>query len=126
MAGLARFLHDHSPPEAVVAAADIGYLAFYSQRRVLDLGGLVEPEAGRLREAHDYEEIVARGLYFGLRGYPRVDYLVDREPVASRFDGQVINGHRFERVYMTTVRNLGIRKPGTFYYTLYRITPVTP
>lgn len=123
MAGLARFLREHSPPDAVVAAADIGYLAFYSERRVLDLGGLVEPETGRLRAMHDYEEIVERGLYFGLPGYPRVDYLVDREPVANRFDGRVINGHRFERVYLTSVRNLGIRKPGTFYYTLYRITP---
>jgi len=124
MVGLARFLHDHSPADAVVAAADIGYLAFYSERRVLDLGGLVEPETGRLRAAHDYEEIVEKGLYFGLPGYPHVDYLVDREHVADRFDGRVINGHRFEKVYLTTVRNLGIRKPGQFYYTLYKITPV--
>jgi hypothetical protein len=123
MAGLAKYLHDHSPPDAVVAAADIGYLAFYSQRRVLDLGGLVEPGTGRLRADHEYEEIVERGLYFGLPGYPHVDYLVDREHVADRFDGKVVNGHRFEKVYMTTVRNLGIRKPGVYYYTLYRITP---
>jgi hypothetical protein len=123
MTGLARFLRDHSPPDAVVAAADIGYLAFYSQRRVLDLGGLVEPATGKLREAHDYEEIVTRGLYFGLPGYPHVDYLVDREHEPDRFDGDVINRHRFERVHTTTVRNLGIRKPGNYYYTLYRVRP---
>jgi hypothetical protein len=93
---------------------------------VLDLGGLVEPETARLREAHDYEEIVAEGLYFDTRGYPHVDYLVDREHVADRFDGRVIHGHRFERIYTTAVRNLGIRKPGTFYYTLYRVTPAAP
>jgi hypothetical protein len=126
LAGLARYLREHSDPDAVVAAADIGYLAFYSHRRVLDLGGLVEPETARLRETHDYEEIVAEGLYFGTRGYPHVDYLVDREPVAGRFDGRVIHGRRFERVYLTSVRNLGIRKPGTFYYTLYRVTPAAP
>lgn len=126
MTDLARFLRDNSPPDAVVAAADIGYLAFYSQRRVLDLGGLVEPETARLREAHDYEEIVDRGLYFGIKGYPHVDYLVDREHVPNRFDGQIVNGHRFERVYMTAVRNLGIRKPGEYYYTLYRVTPIAP
>jgi hypothetical protein len=126
MAGLARYLRDHSDADAVVAAGDIGYLAFYSHRRVLDLGGLVDPETLALRKAHDYEEIVARGLYFGLKGYPHVDYLVDREHEPNRFDGRIINGHRFERIYMTEVRNLGIRKPGTFYYTLYRISPVAP
>ncbi len=122
MTDLAVFLRDHSPPDAVVAAADIGYLAFYSQRRVLDLGGLVEPETGRLREAHDYEEIIARGLYFEVRGYPHVDFFVDRDHQANRFDGRVVNGHRFERVYATEVRNLGIRKPGVFHYVLYRTT----
>jgi hypothetical protein len=126
MAGLAQYLHDHSRPGEVVAAADIGYLAFYSGCRVLDLGGLVEPETGKLRAKYDYEDIVAQGLYFDVPGYPHVDYLVDREHVANRFDGQVIHGHRFEKLYMTTVRNLGIRKPGEFYYTLYRITPVSP
>ncbi|HEX5132399.1 MAG TPA: hypothetical protein VFX92_07925 [Candidatus Krumholzibacteria bacterium] len=124
MTGLARFLNQHSQPGEVVAAADIGYLAFYSQRRVLDLGGLVEPRTAALRETYDYEEIVARGLYFDVPGYPHVDYLVDREHEADRFDGRIVNGHRFDRIYSTVVSNLGIRKPGEFYYTLYRITPV--
>jgi hypothetical protein len=121
---LARFIDREAPAGAVVAAADIGYLAFYSNRRVLDLGGLVEPETAKLRERIDYEEIVARGLYFDVPGYPRVDYFVDRELEADRFEGRVLSGHRFERVYATTVRNLGIRKPGPYYYTLYRLTRV--
>ena len=124
MTSLARYLRDHSPPEAVVAAADIGYLAFYSDRRVLDLGGLVEPEMGKLREAHLYEEIVDQGLYFDVAGYPRVDYFVDRDLSADRFTGKTLRGHRFDKVYETTVRNLGIRKPGVYHYTLYRLSPV--
>jgi hypothetical protein len=126
MADLARYLRDHSPPDAVVAAADIGYLAFYSERRVLDLGGLVEPETGRLREAHDYEEIVERGLYFDVPGYPRVDYFVDRDHRENRFEGAVVNGHRFEKVHAVVVRNLGIRKPGAYHYTLYRLDGEEP
>jgi putative intracellular protease/amidase len=120
---LALYLRDHSPPDAVVAAADIGYLAFYSERRVLDLGGLVEPETGKLREAHEYDEIVERGLYFDVPGYPRVDYFVDRDHEENRFDGAIVNGHRFEKVHATVVRNLGIRKPGVYHYALYRLTP---
>lgn len=125
LTGLARYLHDHSMPDVVVAAADIGYLAYYSQRRVLDLGGLVEPETARLRETHDYEEILARGLYFDVPGYPRVDYLVDRDHEPDRFTNRVVNGYGFFPVYATVVRNLGIRKPGVYHYTLYRIMPAS-
>ncbi|MDH4036648.1 MAG: hypothetical protein OEX18_05320 [Candidatus Krumholzibacteria bacterium] len=123
MVGLARYLHDNSMPDVVVAAADIGYLAYYSERRVLDLGGLVEPKTAQLRESYDYEEIIERGLYFGVPGYPRVDYLVDRDHQPDRFTNRIVNGHTFTPVYATVVRNLGIRKPGEFHYTLYRVMP---
>jgi hypothetical protein len=118
---LALFIKDHSEKDAVVAAADIGYLAFYSERRVLDLGGLVEDETFELREKHTYEEIVEKGLYLSLPKYPSVDYFIDRELTANRFAGMVINGYRFESVRVVEVRNLGIRKPGPYYYTLYRL-----
>jgi len=121
LSSLAGYLNSKSDPDAVVAAADIGYLAFYSQRRVLDLGGLVEPETGHLRSEHSYEEIVDDGLYFDVPGYPHVDYFVDRVHEPNRFDGQTLAGHRFESIFVTTVRNLGIRKPGPYYYTLYRL-----
>ncbi|MFQ5510767.1 MAG: hypothetical protein ACE5EO_02860 [Candidatus Krumholzibacteriia bacterium] len=121
---LGTFLDRNAPADAVVAAADIGYLAFYSHRRVLDLGGLVEDVTARLRARYTYEEIVDRGLYLGIPAYPRVDYFIDRVKVAERFDGSVINGHRFEALRVTRVRNLGIKKPGPFYYTLYRLEPV--
>jgi hypothetical protein len=126
MTQLALYLRDNSPPDAVVAAADIGYLAFYSQRRVLDLGGLVEPETGKLRRAYDYEDIIARGLYFDVPGYPHVDYFVDRDLERDRFDGAVVSGHRLTRVFGTDVVNLGIRKPGIYYYALYRIDAIEP
>jgi hypothetical protein len=126
MTQLALHLRDNSPPDAVVAAADIGYLAFYSQRRVLDLGGLVEPEMGKLRGQYDYEDIIARGLYFDVPGYPHVDYFVDRELARDRFDGAIVNGHRLTRVFATDVVNLGIRKPGIYYYALYQVDAIEP
>lgn len=119
---LALYIRANSGDGAVVAAADIGYLAFYSGRRVLDLGGLVDNETFRLREKHTYEEIVEKGLFLTLPKYPSVDFFIDRELSSNRFDGKVLAGYRFEAVRVTTVRNLGIRKPGPFYYTLYRLT----
>ncbi len=120
---LAVFIRENSAEDAVVAAADIGYLAFYSRRWVLDLGGLVDNETLALREEHTYEEIVEKGMYLRLPKYPSVDFFIDRELTANRFDEKVIEGYRFDSVLVTEVRNLGIRKPGPYFYTLYRLTP---
>jgi hypothetical protein len=121
MKGIAEYVRDNSDEDAVVAAADIGYLAFYSRRRVLDLGGLVEPVTGELRSRHSYEDIIQRGMFLDLEEYPRVDFFVDRELQPDRFEGRVMGGYRFRGVHGTTVRNLGIRKPGPYYYVLYKL-----
>jgi hypothetical protein len=121
MKGIALYVREHSHENAVVAAADIGYLAFYSQRRVLDLGGLVEPVTGDLRSRYSYEDIIQQGLFLDLDAYPTVDFFIDRELEPDRFEGRLLSGYRFRRVYGTTVRNLGIRKPGPYHYTLYRL-----
>jgi hypothetical protein len=118
---MAEYIRDHSEEDAVVAAADIGYLAFYSQRRVLDLGGLVEPETGELRSRYSYEDLIQQGRFLDLAGYPTVDFFIDRELEPDRFEGREMSDYRFRRVHGTTVRNLGIRKPGPYYYTLYRL-----
>jgi len=39
-----RWLAAHTPKDAVVATHDIGAIAFYSQRRIVDITGLVTPE----------------------------------------------------------------------------------
>jgi hypothetical protein len=122
---LALFIRENSAEDSVVAAADIGYLAFYSRRWVLDLGGLVDNETLALREKHTYEEIVEKGMYLTLPKYPSVDFFIDRELTANRFDEKVIEGYRLESVLVTEVRNLGIRKPGPYFYTLYRLTPLS-
>jgi hypothetical protein len=122
---LATVLKDRSQTGDIVAAADIGYLAFYSERHVLDLGGLVETVTNDLREQYSYEEIVERGLYLELESYPRVDYFIDRESSANRFQGKVLAGYRFESVHVEEIDNLGIRRPGPIYYTLYRLHRVS-
>jgi hypothetical protein len=44
---IGRWLRDNTPPGAVVAANDVGAIAFHSQRRVIDTVGLTEPTLGR-------------------------------------------------------------------------------
>ncbi len=40
----ARWIAQNTPPEALVAAHDIGALGYFGQRRLLDLAGLVSPD----------------------------------------------------------------------------------
>jgi len=40
---VARWLRDHTSPDAVIATQDIGVLAYFSDRRLIDLAGLTEP-----------------------------------------------------------------------------------
>lgn len=41
---LGRWLAENTPPDALIAVDDIGAIAFLSQRRIVDLNGLVSPE----------------------------------------------------------------------------------
>jgi hypothetical protein len=41
---IALWIRDHLPQDAVVATHDIGAIAYYSQRRIVDMVGLVSPD----------------------------------------------------------------------------------
>ena len=43
----ARWIAKNTPPKAKIAAFDIGALAYFSHRYIIDLGGLIDPQAGR-------------------------------------------------------------------------------
>jgi len=40
-----RWLAEHTPPGAVIATHDVGAIAYYSERKVVDVVGIVQPEA---------------------------------------------------------------------------------
>ncbi len=42
---IGRWMKDNTPPHAVLATQDIGAIAFFSERNIIDLSGLVTPEA---------------------------------------------------------------------------------
>ena len=75
----AEWLRDNTPPDAIMAAQDVGAVGVISGRHVLDLGGLITPEVIPFR----YDD--ARVLAYLERARP--DYLVilpvDR-PILSR------------------------------------------
>jgi hypothetical protein len=44
MVDVARWLNAHTPPDALIAAHDIGAIGYHARRPLLDLAGLVTPE----------------------------------------------------------------------------------
>ena len=44
MVAVARWLDANTPPDAVIAVHDIGAVGYYTDRRLLDLAGLISPE----------------------------------------------------------------------------------
>jgi arabinofuranosyltransferase len=43
--GVGEWLRDHTPPDALVAAHEVGAVGYYGERRILDTAGLVTPRA---------------------------------------------------------------------------------
>jgi hypothetical protein len=116
LGGLGRWCRDNTPPGTAIAIADIGAFGYYSERRVIDLAGLVTPELLPLVNAHPIEDIAA-GLLFA--DIVRPAYLVDRHPEPERLGGAF--GGALELVQWCRIEGLGVRSPAPIAYTLYRL-----
>jgi hypothetical protein len=117
---IARWLRDNTPAESTVAIYDIGLVGYVSDRRVLDLGGLVHPQINALRDRVDDREIV-RGGYF--LSYEVPDYLVDWDDRPQALVGVSWPGYEPVPLMSRTVANRGVSRPLPVEYTLYRIDP---
>jgi arabinofuranosyltransferase len=116
---IGRWLHDHTPPTTAVAAPDIGAIGYYSDRRVVDLAGLIEPRMIPFLEKEPYEEAAAN---FRFAAFARPEYVLDR---ANSTAEDLLHRSRYAAaltpVARASVPNLGIARPGPAYYTLYRV-----
>ena len=109
---------DKTPARAWFAVADIGAFGYYSERRVLDLYGLVTPELAPITVREGYDAVVRRCL-FEAAGRP--DYLIDRHPVEGRLAVTLDEPSPFRFLFARRIENLGITRPGGFYYSVYAI-----
>ena len=101
-----------------IATPDIGLVGWVSRARVLDLGGLIDPIAQRWTREHGYDAVLRDGVFLE-RG--PVHYVIDRSVEPARFQGHETHGLRWQAVQTTTIPNLGLSRPGPFYYTLYAL-----
>ncbi len=113
-----RWFQENSHPDDVIATPDIGAIGYYSDRRVLDLAGLVTPEMIPILARMPQEEAVAS---FSFASFDRPAFLVDRAPVPH----DLIRRSRFAACLTplgtARVPNLGIARPEPAVYTFYRI-----
>ncbi len=119
---LGRRLADESPPGAVVAALDIGALAYGSDLRVLDLMGLVSPEIMVLGRRLGFEPMVTSGRWLRAGGDQPPQWFVDRTDGPPRWDGKLVDGVRFDLVDTCVMHGVGLRETQDWTVALYRLT----
>jgi hypothetical protein len=113
-----RWFREHTPEDATIAAPDIGAIAWFSERRVIDLAGLVTPQMVPLLDQRPQEDVVSD---FGFAAFARPDYLVDRGARANELRESSPWGSSLEPLGNAAVPNLGIARPGERVYTFYRV-----
>lgn len=113
-----KWLSDNSSPTTLVATPDIGAIGYYSDRRVLDLGGLVTPRMVPLMQRMDYDELV-RSFAFRVAGEP--EFLVDRGTGAERLVRESPLREALTPLFHARTQSLAMAKPGPVDYTLYRV-----
>jgi hypothetical protein len=86
---VARWLRNNTPPDAVIATQDIGVLAYFSDRRLIDMAGLTEPAVVPIM--HQPEQMAA---YIRGRGG---DYVV----IFPSHYRQLIEGYGLELIFVS-------------------------
>lgn len=74
-----QWLEAHTPPDAVIATHDVGAIAFYSNRRIVDMAGLVTPEVIPHIRKPDYVPFL--DSLFDHRGVSYLAVLEEWQPV---------------------------------------------
>lgn len=77
-----RWLAAHTPADAVVATHDVGAIAYYSHRRIVDVAGLIQPEAIPHLRQPDYTAFL-EGL-FERQGVTHLAFMTNWLEVANQ------------------------------------------
>lgn len=116
---LGEWLRANAPADASVACLDIGAIGWASERRVVDLYGLVSPELVAIGREQGFPAMVASGAWLEV---VVPDYLVDRTDGPARWAGRRERGVAFTPLDACTLPGLGVTEPQTWTVTLYELT----
>jgi hypothetical protein len=118
---MGTWLAENTEPDAVVAALDIGAVGWHSERRILDLMGLVSPGILELGRGMGFAEMVESGVWVRGAGGPAPTYCVDRSLGGPRWSGRTVGGVRFVLLETCTMQGVGLREPEPWTVALYRL-----
>lgn len=118
LADLGRWCNQNTPIDTEVAIPDIGAFAYFSDRPVVDLAGLVTPAITPLLRIYPYDDLVTN-LRF--EGVARPPYLVDRADIPNRMLFQSPYATVLTPIMHRRVDHRGITYPEPVFYTLYKI-----
>jgi len=77
-----EWLRNHTPPQASVGTLEVGLIGYYSQRRMIDFAGLIQPQVSNQLTVHATYEDAA--LWAVERYHP--DYLALHENLFPRLE----------------------------------------
>lgn len=115
---LAHEIRVRSDGNTCVATPDIGIIGYLSGARILDLGGLIEPRIQDLVRDIGYDSMLVSGRF---QMYGPAEFVIDRSRVPERFKDRLMVDGRWIPLRTTQLDNLGISRPGPFFYTLYQL-----
>jgi hypothetical protein len=115
---LGIWARDRTPPGAVFAGAEIGAFGYCSDRRVLDLAGVVTPALAPLLAREGYDAVVKRLLF---EGVGRPDYLIDRHPLLGRLEREEIEGTPYRALSERDLAGGAAMRLGDHGLTVYSI-----
>jgi len=121
--GMGYWLHDNSSDDAIIAALDIGAVGYASDRRVLDLMGLVSPDIMAMGRELGFEQMVLGGdwLVSDRADFKAPDYFIDRAEGEPRWAGKTVRGTTFELLDTCIIEGVGLREPQPWTVALYRL-----
>ncbi|MBN1197441.1 MAG: hypothetical protein JXA62_08550 [Candidatus Aminicenantes bacterium] len=114
---IGRWLKQNTSPDARVFLWDIGAIAFESQRRVIDLNGLID--SGIFHRNEPFPQIMARRIK---EADPRIPfYFIDVHYKERRAEGAV-PGIATEFLFSRPFHHMFIFQKKPLYYSVYRLT----
>jgi hypothetical protein len=111
---MAYWLRTNAPTEATVLASDAGLLGYVSEKYLYDTAGLITPSVRKSFEGVGYDEGMVQSRY-AAAVWP--DFIVDRASSRARLRSDVI-----QPIMSVDFPGLGLNKPDTVFYTLYRVS----
>jgi hypothetical protein len=105
-------------PGAEFALPDIGAFGYYSDRRVLDLFGLVTPAMAPIVIRAGYDTVVREVLY---EEVGRPGYLIDRAAEPDRLGRPGGEPRPYRFLFARAIPNLGVTRAVRYVYSVYEI-----